>query len=141
MSSVSTLDPGAFAAASQAASFEALVAGSKFGARLRATPEFSELLRTNDAMGVDPAARAAMEAYAAKQEEYRVEAAMNLLDESRAAELGRLLNAMYDVPSVSAYSQAMEAFGGLCRETAAVISGVIGIDFAANCRSGGCCGG
>ena len=66
---------------------------------------------------------------------------MNLLSPDQGDELGRLLEEMYAVPSVVAYVAATTAFGDLCRETSAVISGLIGIDFAANSRSGGCCGG
>jgi hypothetical protein len=65
---------------------------------------------------------------------------MNLLTEEQAQELGRLLEAVYAVPSVVAYVDASGAFEAVCRETATVISGLIGIDFAANSRSGGCCG-
>jgi hypothetical protein len=48
---------------------------------------------------------------------------------------------MFAVPSVAAYVAATAAFQAVCRETAAVVTAQIGIDFAANCRSGGgCCG-
>ena len=47
---------------------------------------------------------------------------------------------MLAVPSVATYVAATAAFQAVCRETAAVVSAQIGIDFAANCRSGGCCG-
>ena len=66
---------------------------------------------------------------------------MNLLTTEQSDEIARLLDEMYSVPSVIAYVAATAAFGDLCRETSAVVSGLIGIDFAANSRSGGCCGG
>jgi len=47
---------------------------------------------------------------------------------------------MYGVPSVTAYLAAMAAFQAVCRDTASIVSAEIGIDFAANSRSGGCCG-
>ena len=47
---------------------------------------------------------------------------------------------MLAVPTVASYVSATEAFRVVCRETAAVVSTEIGIDLAANCRSGGCCG-
>jgi len=140
MLSTATHDP-ALAAASQAAEIDALTAGATFGASLRATPEFTALLAASAAMGADPVAQAAISAFNEKQEDYRVEAAMNVLSQEQGDELGRLLEEMYAVPSVVAYVAAMAAFGDLCRETSAVISGLIGIDFAANSRSGGCCGG
>ena len=140
MLSAATHDPAAIAAATQAAELNALAAGGTFGASLRATAEFGALLAASAAMDGDPVAQAALAAYGEKQQEYRVEAAMNLLDESQADELRRLLDEMYAVPSVRAYADASTAFGALCRETAAVITGLIGLDFAADCRSGGCCG-
>lgn len=56
------------------------------------------------------------------------------------AGLERLQPAMLAVPSVAAYVAAIEAFDAVYRETAVVVSAQIGTDFAANCRSGGCCG-
>lgn len=47
---------------------------------------------------------------------------------------------MLACPSVAAYVAAQADFWGVCVETAGVISRQIGIDFAANSRSGGCCG-
>ncbi len=47
---------------------------------------------------------------------------------------------MYEVPSINTYLAAMAAFQAVCRETASIVSAEIGIDFAANSRSGGCCG-
>jgi cell fate (sporulation/competence/biofilm development) regulator YlbF (YheA/YmcA/DUF963 family) len=140
MLSTATHDP-AVAAASQAAEIDALMAGATFGASLRATPEFTALLAASAAMGADPVAQTAISAYNEVQEDYRVEAAMNLLSQEQSDELGRLLDEMYAVPAVIAYVDATAAFGALCRETSTVISGLIGIDFAANSRSGGCCGG
>ncbi len=135
-----TQDP-AVAAATTAAEIDALTAGATFGAALRATPEFTALLEAGKALDDDPVARAAIHAYNEKREDLRVEAAMNLMTEEQAAEIGQLLEAMHAVPSVIAYVAATTAFGDLCRETSAVVSGLIGIDFAANSRSGGCCGG
>ncbi len=138
---MTTLDMSpAWAAATQAAEMEAINAASTFATALRGTPEYHQLLATNDAMGADTAARRAIDAYSEKQDEYRVEATMGLLSEEQADELGQLLRAMHAVPSVAAYVEASGVFAEMCRETAAVVSGLIGIDFAANSRSGGCCG-
>lgn len=140
MLSAATHDPE-LAEATRVAEINALTAVGTFGASLRATPEFTALLAASAAMGADPVAQTAISAFNEKQEDYRVEAAMNLLSQDKRDELGRLIEEMYAVPSVVAYVAATTAFGDICRETAAVISGIIGIDFAANSRSGGCCGG
>ncbi len=65
---------------------------------------------------------------------------MGILTAAQRAELERLQQAMLAVPSVATYIAATATFQAVCRETAAVVSAQIGIDFAANCRSGGCCG-
>jgi cell fate (sporulation/competence/biofilm development) regulator YlbF (YheA/YmcA/DUF963 family) len=140
MLSTASQDP-ALAAATAAAEIGALTAGAAFGAALRATPEFAALTTAGRALDADPAARSAIHAYNERREDLGVEAAMDLLAAEQSDEIARLLDEMYAVPSVIAYVNATTDFGDLCKEAAAVVSGLIGIDFAANSRSGGCCGG
>ena len=136
-----TLDAADLAAATRAAEAEALTAGGTFGATLRGSPEFTALLAADATMSADVAARAAIEAFGTLQAELRPEIMMGVLDDAQRAELERLQQAMLAVPSVATYVASTAAFQTLCRETAAVVSAQIGIDFAANCRSGGgCCG-
>ena len=136
----STQDPADLAAATRAAEAEALAAASTFGAALRASPEFTALLAADRALSEDPAATSAIEAFQSRQAEFRVELMMGVLPEARRAELEHLQQAMLAVASVASYVDATAAFQAVCRETASVVSAQIGIDFAANCRSGGCCG-
>ena len=140
MLSPSTLDPADVAAAARAADAAALSAAGTFGAVLRASPEFSALLAAENALSVDVAANAAIEAFGARQAQLRAEITMRVLDKAQRAELERLQKAMLAVPSVATYVAATAAFQAVCRETASVVTAEIGIDFAANCRSGGCCG-
>lgn len=140
MLDLSTQDAAGLAAAPRAAEAEALTAARTFGATLRASPEFGALRAANDALTAAAGATAAIEAFGARQAELRTEAMMGILTAAQSAELERLQRAMFAVPSVAAYVAATEAFGAVCRETAVVVSAQIGIDFAANCRSGGCCG-
>ena len=135
-----TQDPAAFAAATRDAEAEAVAAAGTFGTALRATPEFQAVLAGDRAISADPAALAAIEAYGTREAELRLELTMGVLDAERRAGLERLREAMLANPSVASYVAATAAFQAMCRETAAVISAEIGIDFAANCRSGGCCG-
>lgn len=140
MRSPSTLDPAGLAAAARAADAAARSAAGTLGAVLRAGPEFSALLAAESALSVDVEANAAIEALAARQAQLRPEITMRVLDETQRAELERLQTAMLAVPSVATYVAATGAFQAICRETASVVTAQIGIDFAANCRSGGCCG-
>ena len=140
MLDLSTQDPADLAAAPRAAEAEAHTAAGTLGAALRASPEFAALLAANDALSADVRAITAIEAFGARQAELRTEAMMGILTAAQRADLERLQKTMYAVPTVANYVAATEAFGAVCRETAAVVSAQIGIDFAANCRSGNCCG-
>lgn len=132
------IDP---ASAAQDAEASAFAAAGVFGAHLSATTEFGTLLTALEAMHADPAAGLAIAAYRDREAELRVEAAMQVLSDEQAASLESALDAMYAVPSVRAYASSLAAFGDVCRETAAIVSAAIGIDFAANSRASGCCGG
>ncbi len=136
-----TQDPADLAAGMRAAEAEALTAAGTFGVALRGSPEFTALLAADRALSADAQATAAIEAFQSRQAELRPEAMMGILTEAQRAELERLQQAMLAVPSVASYVAATAAFQAVCRETAVVVSAQIGIDFAANCRSGGgCCG-
>ena len=136
----STMEPADLAAATRAAEVDALTAAGTFGAALRGSPEFTGLLAAENALAADAAANAAIGAFQSRQEDLRTEVVMGVLADDQREELERLQAAMLAVPSVAAYVAATETFRAVCRETAAVVSAQIGIDFAANCRSGGCCG-
>ena len=140
MLDLSTQDLAGLAAAPRAAEAEALMAAGAFGAALRASPEFAALLAANDALTADAGATAAIEAFGARQAELRTEVMMGILTAAQRAELERLQKTMYAIPTVASYVAATEAFGAVCRETSVLVSAQIGIDFAANSRSGGCCG-
>ena len=113
----------------------------RLGAVLRASPDFAALLAAENALAADAKANEAIEAFQSRQAELRPELMMRVLTVAQRAELEHLQKAMLAVPTVAAYVAATEAFGAVCRETAAVVTAQIGIDFAATCRSGGCCGG
>lgn len=136
----STMGAADLGAATRTAEAEALAAAASFGATLRTSPEFTALLAADRVLSADPAATAAIEAFQARQAELRVEIMMGALEDEQQQQLDRLQAAMFAVPSVAAYVAATASFQAVCRESAAVVSGQIGIDFAANSRSGGCCG-
>ena len=140
MLDLSIQDATGAAAVPSAAEVEALTAAGTFGAALRASPEFTALLAADRALSADAEATAAIEAFGARQAELRTEAIMGILSAEQRAELERLQKAMLAVPTVASYVAATAAFQAVCRETAVVVSAQIGLDFAANCRSGGCCG-
>jgi len=140
MLDLSTQDSAGLAAAPRAAEAEALTAAGTFGAALRASPEFAVLLAADAVLSANAEATAAIEAFGTRQAELRTEVTMGILTDAQRADLERLQKAMLGVPSIASYVSATAEFQAACRETAAVVSAEIGIDFAANCRSGGCCG-
>jgi cell fate (sporulation/competence/biofilm development) regulator YlbF (YheA/YmcA/DUF963 family) len=119
---------------------EALAAARAFGTALKASKEFGALIAADEAIGRDPAAEVAITAFNSLQQELRAEITMGVLQDAQRAELDQRQQAMTAVPSISAYLAAMGAFQAVCRDTASIVSAEIGIDFAANSRSGGCCG-
>ena len=140
MLDLSTQDPADLAAAPRAAEAEALAAAGTFGAVLRASPEFAAVLAAENALAADAKANEAIEAFQSRQAELRPELMMRVLTVAQRAELERLQKAMLTIPTVADYVAATAAFQSVCRETAVVVGAQIGIDFAANCRAGGCCG-
>jgi len=136
----STQDLAEVADATRAAEAEALSAAGTFGTALRACSEFTVLLAADRALSDDADANSAIEAFSSLQAELRAEITMGVLLDEQRAELDRLQQAMLAVPAVAMYVAATAAFQAVCRETASIVSAEIGIDFAANCRSGGCCG-
>jgi cell fate (sporulation/competence/biofilm development) regulator YlbF (YheA/YmcA/DUF963 family) len=119
---------------------DALAAASVFGAALKASKEFTQLVAADDAISRDAEATTAIEAFNNLQQQLRAEITTGSLQDSQRAQLDQRQQTMYQVPSVAAYLAAMAAFQAVCRDTASIVSAEIGIDFAANSRSGGCCG-
>jgi cell fate (sporulation/competence/biofilm development) regulator YlbF (YheA/YmcA/DUF963 family) len=99
-------------------------------------------LRTaSAALGTDEAAQQAIEAFNICRSESHIEIRLGTLDPDQRAEIERLQAAMLAFPTVGEYLAAQTEFQEICRETATLVSSEIGIDFAASCRAGGCCGG
>ena len=140
MLSPTTQDTAGLAAANRPPPAAARTAPGPFGEAHPGRPEFAALLAAESALSADATANAAIEAFGNVQAELRTEAMMGILTAAQRAELERLQKAMLAVPTVATYIAATATFQAVCRETAAVVSAQIGIDFAANCRSGGCCG-
>ena len=127
--------------ADREAEAEVYLAAGNFGTALRGSPEFARLRAAGAALGADAAAQEAIEAFNTCQSDLQFEIRLGTLDVSQQAEIERLQAAMLALPTVAEYVAAQSAFEAICRETAELVTSEIGIDFAANCRAGGCCGG
>lgn len=119
---------------------QASTAAAALGEALKASPEFARLTTADRAVSADPAATAAIAAFESLQREFRAEIAVGRLRDDQRARLQAAQQAVNAVPSVAAYLAAAQRVQALCRDIAAVVSAEIGVDFAANARSGGCCG-
>lgn len=119
---------------------EVRTAARAFGAALKSSNEFTALLAADEAVATDAEANAAIAAFEQLQQDLRAEITVGVLTDAHRADLERSQEAMLGVPTVAAYAAAMSAFQDVCRDTASVVTAEIGIDFAANSRSGGCCG-
>src|ERR1035437_3116789 len=130
----------ALEATPRAAETAVLLAAGAFGTALRGSPEFVRLRSAGAALGTDDAAQEAIQAFNGCRSELGLEIRLGTLDASQQAELEGFQASMLAFPTVAEYLAAQTAFEEICRETATLVSSEIGIDFAANCRSGGCCG-
>ncbi len=119
---------------------EVRTAARAFGAALKSSNEFHALLAADEAVATDAEANAAIAAFEQLQQDLRAEITVGVLTDAHRADLERSQEAMLGVPTVAAYAAAMSAFQDVCRDTASVVTAEIGLDFAANSRSGGCCG-
>ena len=127
-------------ATTRAAETAVLLAAGAFGTALRGSPEFVRLREAGAALGTDDAAQEAIQAFNGCRSELQLEIRLGTLDAAQQAQLEGFQAAMLAFPTVTEYIAAQTAFEEICRETATLVSSEIGIDFAANCRSGGCCG-
>jgi cell fate (sporulation/competence/biofilm development) regulator YlbF (YheA/YmcA/DUF963 family) len=137
-----SVDPAVEAeAATRAAETQVYLAAGAFGTALHSSPEFVRLRTAGAALGKDDAAQQAIEAFNTGRSELQFEIRLGTLDAAQQAEIERLQAAMLAFSTVAEYLAAQTEFEAICRETADLLTNEIGIDFAANCRSGGCCGG
>jgi len=127
-------------AATRAAENQVYLAAGAFGTALHSSPQFAPLRTAGAALGTDEAAQEAIEAFNTCRSELQFELRLGTLDAAQQAEIERLQAAMLAFPTVVEYLAAQTEFETICRETGALLTSEIGIDFAANCRASGCCG-
>ena len=118
---------------------QALSAADALGLALHQSAEYAALVRADRELAADEDAQAAIAAFERRQDELRVELTFRTLSAEHQGDLERLQTAMLETPAVARYVAAQAALADVCRQAAAIVSGEIGIDFAANCGSK-CCG-
>ncbi len=114
-------------------------AAHDFAAALAAVPQFKAFEEAAHAFQQDKAAQSALQAYQAKQQALQMMLMLNAISAEDRAELTRLYQAFAGRPSFQAYVRSEADLRTLCQEAGDLLSRHIGLDYAAACRSGGCC--
>jgi cell fate (sporulation/competence/biofilm development) regulator YlbF (YheA/YmcA/DUF963 family) len=119
---------------------QALEAAREFAAALAETGEYQAFEDAQLALQRDGTAQEAIRAFREKQQALGWELRFGLVPDADREELRRLEQAMLGWPAVQAYVEAQEGLSRLCGELAGLISGTIGLSFAAGCSPGCACG-
>lgn len=114
-------------------------AARDFAKALSETPQFKAFEQAYELLSADEAARQAEARYQAKANSLRALLMLNAVGADERAELERLWNDYVSLPTVEAYIAAEADLTALCQQLAAMISGAIGLDYAATCGAS-CCG-
>jgi cell fate (sporulation/competence/biofilm development) regulator YlbF (YheA/YmcA/DUF963 family) len=103
------------------------------------TPQYKALDQTGVAMRNDRAAQGAIRAFQDRQRALGWKLQMGLISDTERDELQRLQQAMLAQPAVHAYMDAQQHLARVCYEVSQLISGTIGLSFAASCGPGCSC--
>ena len=109
-----------------------------FAAALSATQEWQAWEAAAVLVHSDPSAQQASAAYDERLQALRLNLMLQAASAEEKADLERLREAVFAVPSVRAYAEAETALKALCAATSQRLSQAIGLDFAASCATG-CC--
>lgn len=115
-------------------------AARDFAQALAESPVFQAYETAVTQLDNDPAAQAAIHAFQERQQSLQALIMLNALSAEEQAEMARLQQAFMAEPAVVALLEAQDALTAVCQTTAAILSERIGLDFAAACAPGGCCG-
>ena len=119
---------------------QALEAAREFAAALAETVEYQAFEQAQLALQRDGAAQGAIRAFREKQQALGWELRFGLVADADRDGLKVLEQATLAQPTVQAYVEAQERLSVLCGELVDLISGAIGLDFAAGCGPGCACG-
>jgi len=117
-----------------------LQAARQFAKLLGDTPRFREFEQAQLDFRKDTKAQTANQDFQTKQASLKALLALNAVSDEDRMELQKLQDQFYHQPSVLRYIKAQEVLVAFCQEIGDQLSKDIGLDFAASCKTGGCCG-
>jgi len=117
-----------------------LQAARDFAAALVETPQYQAFEQASEQVRTDTHAQNVVQAYQAKQRSLQGVMMLNALGKEDQEELEHLREQFLTQPSVVEYNQAQAALVAMCQASGDLLSQSIGLDFAAACKTGGCCG-
>jgi cell fate (sporulation/competence/biofilm development) regulator YlbF (YheA/YmcA/DUF963 family) len=113
---------------------------ARFAQALSATPAFMAFEAAAARLSSDTAALAALQAYQEKLQSLDLSLRFGFATSEERDELERLRQACDAQPSVAAYAAAQRELSALCQAAADTLSERLGIEYAAACKTGSCCG-
>jgi len=104
-------------------------------------PQYLAFEQAYYAYSKDEKAQEALQEFQAKQASLQALLMLNAVSEADKAELTRLRDKFYNLPSIMEYSKAQNELVAVSQEIGDMITEAIGINFGNACRTGGgCCG-
>ncbi|GIV63701.1 MAG: YlbF family regulator [Chloroflexota bacterium] len=104
------------------------------------TPQYQNFVKAYNGFVEDETAQGILYQLRQKQEKIRNQQLSTPIREEDQVEIKRLNQALYEQPTVKVYLAAQNDLVALAQEQGDVLTEALGFDFAAVCRTGGCCG-
>ncbi|GAP10089.1 uncharacterized conserved protein [Bellilinea caldifistulae] len=104
------------------------------------TPQYQNFVKAYNAFLEDDLAQGILNQLRQKQEQMHNQRLSAPISEEDQAEVKRLNQALYEQATVKVYLAAQNELVTLAQEQGDALSEALGLDFAAICRTGGCCG-
>jgi len=104
------------------------------------TPQYQNFVKAYNAFLEDDLAQGILNQLRQKQEQMHNQRLSAPISEEDQAEVKRLHQALYEQATVKVYLAAQNELVTLAQEQGDALSEALGLDFAAICRTGGCCG-
>lgn len=115
-------------------------AAKQFAETLGDTPQYREFEQSYFTFRKDTEAQSAIQEFQKKQASLKALLMLNAVSDEDKQELQRLQERFAQQPSVLRYTQAQEELVAISQEIGDLLSNTIGLDYAASCKTGGCCG-
>lgn len=117
-----------------------MLAAKQFVETFAETPQFLAFEQAHFTYRRDAQAQSALQEFQKKQSSLKALLMLNAVSDEDRQELERLKDQFSNQPSVLQYAKAQEELVAISQEIGDLLSNAIGLDYAASCKTGGCCG-